>query len=347
MATLYQRGKTWWVDYRTGGRRVQRSLKTSQKRVAEEALKVIDGDLVRGKLGIVTRDLALEDAVQRFLADRQVRVVNRWQVRLKQILSAFQADIGVKRLKDLTPEILGHWVRDQERKRTGHGAGRQFQVVRTFLRWCKRTGYLTENPIDRVDPPRKPEKKPIEFLTREEFEKLLAACQAPVIGGQGAERPRGTPLAAMVAVAGFAGLRASEMLNLTWACVDLDRRTLKIIKAKDREPRSIAIPPRLASILREHQAAEETGFLFRTREGNAYQLGNASRELRSAGKRAKLKKPVGWNLLRHSYASWLRQAGQPLEHISKLLGHASYTTTERYYAEVETEKLHHVVDVLG
>lgn len=34
--------------------------------------------------------------------------------------------------------------------------------------------------------------------------------------------------------------------------------------------------------------------------------------------------------LRHTYASWLLSAGVPLERLSKLLGHASIATTERY-----------------
>ncbi|MEV0697457.1 tyrosine-type recombinase/integrase [Saccharopolyspora sp. NPDC050389] len=34
--------------------------------------------------------------------------------------------------------------------------------------------------------------------------------------------------------------------------------------------------------------------------------------------------------LRHTYASWLIQAGVPIEVVSKLLGHASVATTERY-----------------
>ncbi|MGP4018295.1 tyrosine-type recombinase/integrase [Saccharopolyspora sp. 5N708] len=41
--------------------------------------------------------------------------------------------------------------------------------------------------------------------------------------------------------------------------------------------------------------------------------------------------------LRHTYASWILQDGVPIEALSKLLGHASVTTTERYSHLADTQ----------
>lgn len=42
--------------------------------------------------------------------------------------------------------------------------------------------------------------------------------------------------------------------------------------------------------------------------------------------------------LRHTYASWLLQAGVPMAEVARLLGHASQVTTQRYahLAEIPT-----------
>ena len=40
MARIYKRGKTWWLDKgRRNGRRYQQSLRTTSKKIAEEALQ--------------------------------------------------------------------------------------------------------------------------------------------------------------------------------------------------------------------------------------------------------------------------------------------------------------------
>ncbi len=38
----------------------------------------------------------------------------------------------------------------------------------------------------------------------------------------------------------------------------------------------------------------------------------------------------GWHLMRHTFASWLVQAGVPLAKLSAWLGHAQIQTTMRY-----------------
>jgi integrase len=52
--------------------------------------------------------------------------------------------------------------------------------------------------------------------------------------------------------------------------------------------------------------------------------------MKEAAQRAGIKKRVYPHVLRHSYATGLLEAGVDLLTISKLLGHASFTTTMKY-----------------
>ena len=48
MKGVYQRGKVWWIRYRLEGRLVRRPI-GHDKRLAEEAITAIRGDIVRGE----------------------------------------------------------------------------------------------------------------------------------------------------------------------------------------------------------------------------------------------------------------------------------------------------------
>jgi hypothetical protein len=52
MASIFQRGKrkTWFIKYYANGRQVYHSLKTTNARVAQQALRMVEGDEARGDL---------------------------------------------------------------------------------------------------------------------------------------------------------------------------------------------------------------------------------------------------------------------------------------------------------
>ena len=47
MASIFRRGRTWWVHYLVGGKSVQRSLKTTCERTALDKKKKLDSQFFR------------------------------------------------------------------------------------------------------------------------------------------------------------------------------------------------------------------------------------------------------------------------------------------------------------
>ena len=43
MASIYKRGKTWWVKYYVNGKPVAKSLQTSSERVARDRKRKLEG----------------------------------------------------------------------------------------------------------------------------------------------------------------------------------------------------------------------------------------------------------------------------------------------------------------
>lgn len=81
-----------------------------------------------------------------------------------------------------------------------------------------------------------------------------------------------------------------------------------------------------------------SGLVFSQRNGKPLDDKNMlRRHWKPAQERAGIEPPGRVHDLRHTYASWLVQAGIPLEEVQRLLGHASIVTTQRYTHHGDTQ----------
>lgn len=84
-----------------------------------------------------------------------------------------------------------------------------------FFSFCKRKGYVKENPIERVQAIKETPKEP-EIFTVSELRNILNYTEA------------GSDIRAYIAIAAFAGLRLSEAMRLTWNKIDFEDKTIKL-----------------------------------------------------------------------------------------------------------------------
>ena len=360
MATLRKRGSTYFVDYHFRGRRVRRSAGTS-RRVALDILRDIQGRLVRDDAGLSVLDKAGDQALAEFLDECRARNSPRWVRYQEAVLTDFLTESGVRRLRHITPPAVEKWQRRRRSETSPSTARTNYVILRSWLRWAKRSGYLQDDPTDHVKRLPKPPKAEIKFLSEDAAKKLLKACQAPVPfhgrgrKGKGTSRPRKTPLHEMAAVALYAGLRLGEILHLYWEDVAFKTnggvvhiRVRESFVPKDKEGRRIPLHSRLKKILRDYQ--KKTGrkerLIFQTSNGTIFEGRNVVRQLQGAAERAGIKDGCNFYLLRHTFASWLTMRGVSLHKIAKFLGHSSVTTTERHYAALVPETLHEDIEKL-
>ncbi|MBI4574711.1 MAG: site-specific integrase [Planctomycetes bacterium] len=348
MGRVFEKQGKWWIDYMDAAGRRRRQPTQGSKRHAEAILQAVEVDVERGQHGMSTRGMPPETALERFLEASTTRNTADWvrdqRYRLRPLLDALKP----RRLSDITPARIDTYL---GQRREAHGlvrARKDLQVIKTFTRWCVRMGHLPADPCARIQRLPPLPKRPIRFLAPREADKLLAVCDEPAIAGNGATVHRTMPLRAMSLVGLYAGLRLGEILSLRWEDVDLKAGLLHVTvredwKPKDRESRRIPLHPRLREVL---EAMGRVGALvFSTTNGTPYDESHVHRALVAAGRRTGLT-GINFYLLRHTFASWLVQAGQPIYSVSKLLGHASVTTTEHYYAHLAPETLHDVVAAL-
>lgn len=142
-------------------------------------------------------------------------------------------------------------------------------------------------------------------------------------------------LAKVKAVAVNTGLRARELVNLTWPAVDFERALIHVTAKpdwtpKDYENRVIPLNAAAAKALREQKLERSVlgKYVFCRQDGRKYGRGldvAMCRGFARAGFSS-----GGLHTLRHSFATRYLQKGGNLEDLRDLLGHSDIRTTQRY-----------------
>ncbi len=136
---------------------------------------------------------------------------------------------------------------------------------------------------------------------------------------------------AMLMLTYSAGLRISELLNLTLKDIDSDRMQIRIVQAKGKNDRYTLLAQKALVLLRKYfKVYRPQEWLFEGARQGQYTARSAQNVLQAAVGKAGIKKKVTLHTLRHSFATHLLENGTDLRYIQSLLGHASSKTTEIY-----------------
>lgn len=195
----------------------------------------------------------------------------------------------------------------------------------------------------------------MKYLTEPEEKKLLKTVSE--IKGKKATRD------SIILFLGFnTGLRCSEIIGLNVGDIrNKDRLYIRPEMAKGGESRIIPLNKKLQTAIRAfikhkltwHEGIQDTAPLFRSRKGNRlskrslqdlFEYWCCRVELtRSNGGKEKALYTV--HSMRHSFAKRLLQRGYSIQHVQKLLGHASLASTG-IYTEVDYEDMEEAVNAL-
>lgn len=151
----------------------------------------------------------------------------------------------------------------------------------------------------------------------------------------------------------YTGLRFGELSALKWSQVNLADGWLRVAASyddetglvapfpKSKKPRVVPMVPGLVEQLRLKKATERprpSDLVFTSGQGKTLRRSNWDNVFRGALEATNIgtkehpvqPEPATLHDLRHTYCSWLAQAGVPLVEIGRLAGHASTATTQRY-----------------
>jgi len=127
------------------------------------------------------------------------------------------------------------------------------------------------------------------------------------------------------------GLRISELINLKIKDIDSNRMQIRVTQSKGKKDRYTLLSKKTLLTLRQYFAEyKPKDWLFEGENGGQYADRSIQNILRTAVKKAGIKKRITVHTLRHSFATHLLENGTDLRYIQNLLGHSSSKTTEIY-----------------
>lgn len=194
-----------------------------------------------------------------------------------------------------------------------------------------------QNPAAKIKLPRSDNQR-LRFLSRPEAETLLATIKESSV-----------QLYYMCLISLFCGLRAGEIFALTHDCIDFERGTILIKDPKNKKNRRSYMPERVAAELKEY-LNDKNGLLFPSRSGDiAVQVSDTfNRTVDKLGLNKDIsdrRDKVVFHTLRHTFASWLAEAGTDLYTIKELMGHSTIKMAERY-AHLSPNKMREAIKAL-
>lgn len=143
------------------------------------------------------------------------------------------------------------------------------------------------------------------------------------------------------------GLRASEFINLKWLNYNASRKTITVV-GKGRKRRTIGLNKTAVEVLenaKNGKKVKTNDYMFKRKDGEKLSRHTLYNYVEKACIVSGLEKR-GPHILRHFFATQLLLKGVPIIKVSKLMGHASVTTTEKCYAHILSDDISGVTGVL-
>lgn len=308
----------WWIDVvLPNGKRLRGSTKTESREDAEALLAKLKHEAyLEGFLGVKPKR-SWKDAVVRYLA---LKANLRSIEDTRRICRKLDPYLGKLMLQDIKGDALWSVVEGERAKGNKPATiNRYLATVRSVLRMARdEWQWISSMPKVRLLPG---EVERDRWLTRAEADRLILACPPH--------------LSAIVRFALATGCRAREITGLEWDRVDVDRRCAWLNRTKNGTPRGVPLNEDAVVVLKGQVGKHERCcFTFRG-EPIRWELSNSA--WKTALRRAGIE-DFRFHDLRHTWASWHRQAGTSCDELKDLGGWKSRVMVDRY-AKFATEHL--------
>jgi site-specific recombinase XerD len=333
---MFKRSGVWWMCIRHEGRKIQKSLGTSNRQSAQKIEAKIRTNINEGNYfeKPIGSNKTFKQLMEKFMLEYSPKKSENMQRSYNTSLKHLNLFFGDLNLVSVSPKTISRYkVLRRNEGAAPASINRELAMLsKAFTLAVEEWEWLDHKPFNKV--PREEENNEIErYLTLDEEKKLLANCPEW--------------LKDLIVFSLNTGLRQDEQLSLSWSRVSLLRKTILIQETKSGKPRCIPLNQTTLNIL-ERKAKKRSikdDLVFFNSRGTKIDKHNLIRAFREILKRLEIA-DFSWHGLRRTFATRLVQKGVDIYKISKLLGHEDVRTTQKRYAHHCPESLRNGVEIL-
>ncbi|HXT00337.1 MAG TPA: tyrosine-type recombinase/integrase [Elusimicrobiota bacterium] len=250
-----------------------------------------------------------------------------WYRHILRALRTLLEARGARDARDATPALLREHLADLRRRgQASETVARTYGGLRCAFRFWKREGLIADDPMERVERPRR-ERVLIRPFSPEQASRLIA--------GPDARTSHGLRDRAMMMLMLDSGLRISELLSLEAGRVDW-LNCNAIVMGKGRKERSVPFSAKTAQALLEYAQSRsnspiKSDRLFLGKTGKPICRSKARKLILRYGRAAGIEGVrLSPHTLRHTFAVlYIRNGGDSFS-LQEILGHSSLEMTRRY-----------------
>ncbi len=338
---------TWdaWIQ-RRGLKKIRRSFRT--RTLAERWAAQVEADISTGRYepeGVGAKR-TLKEAIARYIKETLPRNVDATQSTNLCRLLWWSSRLGHLYLPKVTSPVVAEAKSALLTEGSGaEGKGpcspttarkylqileRVFTVAIKEWHWIKKTPFSVEKPA--------PSAGREKFLTPEERERLLKACQE-----------YGRTLYPVVLLLLYTGARYQEISRLKWKQIDLTNgtATLEAGMVKTRKARTLFFTGASLAMLQELYSARQaiSEYVFPSPLDLSRPIGYMEKAWQKATRATGLQ-DLRIHDLRHCYASAMLAQGASLAELAELLGHSNFEMVKRY-AHLDSGRLRERVKTMA
>ena len=307
MATLYQRGQSWYLSWAEGGEQFRRSLGPITPREAERLRSAKAAELTHG-VRIIPRLPTVQqfmDAYEPIYEAKNPTTIRGWRNEIKPFLRTF----GHRPIDSIRPVEVETWIAERLKTRARETVGKEIRRFKAAFRWGVRQREIDQNPVEVATVPRGTRSVAVAYFTAKQVAELR-------------KTPHG-PLWALMACTGLRRGEAARVLKSRDVVKEGGRKVLRIESRPDATGKGRTKSGKWRAVPLSKTALECLALLpDRIAPVHPDTLGDWFTA----------ETTVGGTLhrLRHTFVSHLVMAGVPLREVQSLAGHADYKTTEVY-----------------
>jgi integrase len=317
---VFKKNNRWWIDYYVNGRRVRKAISKS-KTEAEKVLTKIQSEILHKRYAIPEdKKITFTDFAEK-IVENQTKLTKRGRQTYISLLKNLVVYFGDYYIDEINDYHCEQYKRKRIKQKCQKGdktlspayINRDLSLLRSVLNKAVRWGYLSTNPVKKIEFFKEEPKERI--LTIDEMKKLIDTAK--------------NPLKNIILVALNTGMRQNEIYNLEWHQVNIDERFITVQKTKTKKLRRIPLNKTMVELFSRLYSENGTNrFVFTNPKRGTHYVFN-----HGVWKKLLIKAGIEnlrFHDLRHCFATYALLKGGDLISLKETLGHSDITTTARY-----------------